>query len=562
MKVTQEKLPASQIGLEIEITSEMSKQAYEKTLKEFTRSANIPGFRKGKVPRQILIQQFGSARIKRAVIEELVETSLQQALDQEKIEALGNVELRSSVDELVAQFEPGTGFTFSATVDVSPTAHLAKYRDFTVQAEEVQYDPGQVDQVLEDYRKQTATLVPVEGRPAQPEDVAVVDFTGRLVSPDGTEGEAQEIPGGNASDFEIELVEGRFIAGFVDGIIGMTLGETKEVSVSFPEDYLQEDLAGQAAVFTITLKDLKERELPDLDDDFAQEVSRFETMTELRESLESKFQQEAEQKTKSNQEQALLNELDKQLEVECPETLIRREVDYLVTQTAMRLSDQGIDVKKALTADLVQRLREQSRPEAIARLRRTLALGEVAKQESITVARDEVNAKVREFLSTYKGDDIDLERLQSMVEEDLMQSKIFEWLAQHNTIELVPEGSLKPEETGSEEMLTEAPLAEASPVLTPSPETNPAETTVDVVAESVTDVTEEVAIAPDDGAQDPIAETTQLVNELEEPTEDSSGQSTDEAKQTTKTSKKPAKTDLGEESDLESPSPSDALEDN
>lgn len=479
MKVTQEKLPASQIGLEIEVTPEMSQQAYEKTLQEFTRSVNIPGFRRGKVPRQVLIQRFGSARIKAAVVEDLIQNSLKTALEQEKIDALGNFELRSSFDELVNQFEPGSPLTFSAAVDVSPDVKLTKYTELTVQAEEVKEDPERVDRVLEDYQKRSATLVPVEDRAAETGDLATVDFKGHLVPEEGEE--AAEIPGGSAEDFQIELTEGKFIPGFVDGIIGMKPGETKEISVAFPDDYPQADLAGKPATFTITIKELKARELPDLDDDFAQEVSEFETLAALRESLETRFKEEAERKTKNNKQEALLSELINHIEVELPETLIKREVDYSITQTAMQLSQQGMDIKSTFTQEVVSMLREQARPEAIKRLKRTMALGEIAKAQSIKVEPSEVDAKVKEFLENQPSQDIDVDRLRGVVEDDLLKDKILDWLEQNNTIELVPEGSLK----------TESEVEEEDAEATVEPEAVDAESAVvDVAAETVTETAE------------------------------------------------------------------------
>lgn len=466
MKVTQEKLPASQIGLEIEITPEMSKRAYEKTLQEFTRSANIPGFRKGKVPRQVLIQRFGSDRIKATVIEELIEDSIRKAVDQEKIEAIGNFQLRSSFEELISKFEPGSALTFSAAVDVPPEVQLSDAKGLEVKAEEVKYDPERVNQVLEQYRQQASTLIPVEGRVAQTGDSVVIDFAGQLAA----EGEEPtEIPGGKAEDFQTELEEGRFIPGFIEGIIGMNPGDTKEISVSFPEDYPQQELAGKPAVFNITLKELKEKELPELDDDFAQEVSEFETLAALQESLESKFRQEAEQKTKTNKEQALLDELVKRIEVDIPETLVKREVDYMLTQTAMQLSNQGMDIKQLLTPEVLPQLRERSRPEAIERLRRTMALGEVAKQESIQVEAPEVDAKVAEMMKEYEGQDIDQDRLRQVVEDDLLREKIVDWLEANGTVELVPEGSLAP----------------AEPEAAPEPDTDASDATVDVSAAAV-----------------------------------------------------------------------------
>jgi trigger factor len=515
MKVTQEKLPASQIGLEIEITPEMSKNAYEKAVRDFMRNVNIPGFRRGKVPRQVLIQRLGANRIKASVLEDLIEDSLKQAIDQEKIEAIGNFQLRSSFDELVQQFEPGSELTFSAAVDVPPVPNLKQHKDLTVQAEEVKYDPARVDEVLENYRERSATLVPVEGRPAQETDLAVVDFEGRFTeapedaSSDGeSEEDALAIPGGSATDFQIELTEGRFIPGFVEGIIGMSPGETREVNVTFPEDYAQEDLAGKAAVFTITLKELKEKELPELDDDFAQDVSEFETLEELRASLEERFQKEAEEATRTNQEVALLKELVAQLEIEIPETLIGQEVNNVVTQSVMQLARQGLDVKSMLTEDIVKQLRERARPEAITRLQRTFALGKVAELESIKVEEAQVNEKVNEILQDYSSEDLDLDQLKQNVEEDLLKQNIFDWLLENCTVELVPEGTLQPEESesaaateetaspdGADTEQTASP--DPTPVATATPEVDPGTATLEAEATEVeSEVESQVAEAP------------------------------------------------------------------
>jgi trigger factor len=222
----------------------------------------------------------------------------------------------------------------------------------------------------------------------------------------------------------------------------MNPGETKEVSAKFPEDYPQKDIAGKAAVFTVTLKELKEKELPELNDDFAQEASEFETLAELRISLESRFQTEAERKTKANKEQALSDELLKHVEVELPETLIAQEVDAMLTQTAVQLSNQGIDVKKLFTPESIPQLRERSRPEAIERLKRLLALQEVAKRESIQLEPGVVEARVKELMAQYAGKDIDVDRLREVVAEELLTEKIMNWLEENATVELVAEGSL------------------------------------------------------------------------------------------------------------------------
>ena len=441
MKVTQEKLPASQIGLEIEITPEMSQKAYEQVIQKFTRSANIPGFRKGKVPRQVLIQRFGSMQLKATALEELIDETLKQAIEQEKIEALGNFQLRSSFDELVSQFVPGSALTFSASIDVQPDVTLNQYTDFQLQAEAIKPDAEQVDTVLKQYQEQTATLIPVEGRAAQLGDATIVDYKGVLVA-DDPDAEPEPFPGGDAEDFQVELTEGKFIEGFIDGIVGMNPGETKDISIPFPDNYGQETLAGKNARFTITLKDIKEKELPALDDDFAQDVSEFATLAELRSSLETRYNEEAEQKTTANKEQVILDELLKHIEVELPETLVEREMTYLLNQTAMQLQNQGIDVKRLFNQDTIPMLKERSRPEAIDRIKRTLALGEVAKRESIKVEPAEITAKMTELLQELGDRDIDRDRLKAVVTEDLLKEKIVNWLLERSTIELVPEGTL------------------------------------------------------------------------------------------------------------------------
>ena len=444
MKVTQEKLPDSQVGLEIEVPAEISKQTYEQTLRKYMKTANIPGFRKGKVPRQILVQQLGATRIKAAALEELVQTSIDKAIAQEKIDALGNYQLRSGFETLIEEFEPGKMLTISASVDVPPQAKLNQYKDLSVKAEEVVYNSERVTETLVGYQQNLASLVPIEDRAAKEDDVAVVDFVGKILE-DGKEPE--EFEGGSATEFQVEIKEGRFIPGFVEGIVGMDLGQTKDVEVAFPDEYPQADLAGKPAIFSITLNDLKERELPDLDDDLAQEVSEFETLDELKQSLEERFQQEAKDATQSNTEKALLDELVTHLEVEIPKTLLQREVDHIVTQTVMQLSNQGIDVNKFLTKELVENMRENAKPEATERLRRTLALGEVAKQESISVDEEAVSTRIKEMMS--EVDDpasIDQDRLKQVVNEDLLKETILAWLTENATVDLVAEGSLSQDE--------------------------------------------------------------------------------------------------------------------
>ena len=450
MKVTQEQLPASQIGLDIEIPAEKSKSIYERVVREIAKNTDIPGFRRGKIPRPVLLQRLGRERVKAAVLEELIQNSLQEAIEKESIKTLGNYQLRSDFEELISKYNPGEVFIFQAAVDVPPEVNLAQYQDLSVKAEEIVYNPEEVDKLLEDRRDRLATLIPIEDRPAQMGDVTIVDFEGRKPTENEDE-EGELIEDTKAEESTVELSEGKFIPGFVEGIVGMNLEETKKLHLTFPEDYPQKDLAGEPVVFTITLKDLKEKELPDLDDDFAQEVSEFETMAELRESLEKQYQEKASNETKANIHKAIIAELLQHNEVELPETLIEEEIQNLLVQTASQLQNAGLDIKEFFTREMVDNMKKTARPEAVSNIQTNLIIAKIAEQESLNISEEEIAEKITQITENSQEQDFNMEKLHKYVSQDLLQDKTLEWLREKNQVELVPQGSLSQVEESVEE---------------------------------------------------------------------------------------------------------------
>jgi trigger factor len=442
MKVTQERLPESQVGLNIEVAPEASRNAYEKMVQNLSRSSNIPGFRKGKVPRRILLQRIGNDRIKAAALEELIQKSLQDAIEQESIKALGQPNLRSDFDELLGQYNPGDAISFSVAVDVPPSLELADYTKLQVKAEEIVYQPEKVDDFIKQRQAQKADLVPVEERAAQMGDISFIDFKGVL-----PEEENKEIDGGSATNFEVEIAEGKLIPGMVEGIVGMKPEETKEVSVTFPEDYPQEDLAGKPAIFRITLKELKTKELPELDDDFAQDVSddEFDTFAAYKESIEKQFQEQAEDQTNSNINGAIAEALMEQNTIALPESLVQEEVTSVLTRTLMQMQQMGLDVRQLFNSDNVPMLRDNARPEAVANLQKSLILEEIAKKEGLEPQQAEIDAKIAEIRPQLTGQEIDEARLLEMVTSDLLSENTYKFLRGKAQIELVPEGSLQEE---------------------------------------------------------------------------------------------------------------------
>ncbi|MEB3353484.1 MAG: trigger factor [Cyanobacteriota bacterium] len=421
--------PGSRMALEVAIPGIRSRASYEAAIEKLSRSIKLPGFRKGKVPRPVLLQQIGPLRIRATALEDLVDNAFRDAIAIEKVAAISQPELSEGFEAVLGRFEPGSDLTITLELDVEPTPSLKKTKGLKAEAEAIHYDPNRVDELIEQSRRQLATLVPVEGRAAAPGDVAVLSFSGVYADSE------EPISGGSSDALDVELEEGRMIPGFVEGVIGMAVGETRTVDCQFPESYPQEDAAGRQARFEITLKDLKTRELPALDDAFAQQASDKQTLAELREDLETRLKDDAERRAKAARHDALLSALAEELEVELPETLIQQEIRNLIEQTAGQIAQQGMDVKKLFTPDLVRSLMETSRPEAETRLRRSLALKALAAAEAIEVEAEALEAKIKEISrGLSQQGNIDPERVRTVVADDLLQETLLDWLEANSTI--------------------------------------------------------------------------------------------------------------------------------
>ncbi len=455
MKVTQEKLPASQIGLSIEIEAENTKQKYENKVTELKKTINIPGFRKGKIPRHMLIQRLGKKRVTATVLDELIQESVKKAIEDESIEALGNYQLKPGFEELIETYKPGEPFNFQVAIDVPPDVEVGDYKNISVSAEETKYDDKQIDDFLAARQKEKAILVPIENRPAQLEDVTVIDYQAYNQTETGEKGD--EIPNIGGKDFQVELVEEKFIPGFVDGVVGMNLSETKELPITFPEDYPTEEIAGKPVVFEITLKEIKEKELPELDDDFAGDISEFETIEKLRENLETQFKEKAEKDTNNSVQEAIVAKLIETSTIELPETMIDKELDVILNQTAMEMQQYGVDVRQFFTKETIGTIKDRSRPQAIANLKKSLIISEIAKIESIEPDAEAIKEKcdeVKEELSKTK-EAIDEARLEQMIKDDLLTEKTLTWLQEISTVELLPPGSKESTEEATEKTTEE-----------------------------------------------------------------------------------------------------------
>ncbi len=437
LKVKTSSKPNSRIAVEVEVPADRCKNSYDEALSKLSRSITIPGFRKGKVPKAVVIQQLGVKRIQASALESLLQKIWTEALDQEGIEPLCEPELEDGFEAMLENFNPEKTLTLKLETDIEPIPTLKKSSGLTAEVKNLIFDPKKVDELIEQSRAQLATKIPVHDRAAKKGDIALVSFKGNF-SDDGS-----EIEGGSANSIEIELEEGRMIPGFIEGVIGMNINDKKLLKCEFPQDYHQEDAKGRKAEFNVSLEDLKIKELPELNDEFAKQTSDKENMTDLRADIEKRLKADNERKQAKNRQDSLLDALVKELEVELPKSLIDQEVRVIVEQTAQNFAQQGIDVKSMFTPELVKSLMESSKGEAEKKLRQKLALNALAKSEKIEVSQKEINAKLKEVEADIKlsnEKNIDKDRLKEAITDDLLQEKLFVWLEENNTIlEQAPE---------------------------------------------------------------------------------------------------------------------------
>ncbi|WP_269621989.1 trigger factor [Prochlorococcus marinus] len=429
LKIKTKPLPNSRLAIELEVPAKQCKASYEEALSTLCRSANIPGFRKGKVPKAVILQQVGAMRIQASALEKLLEKVWKQALDEESIKPLCDPELANGFDKVLENFNPEKALSITLETDISPTPKLKTTKGLTAEVEPIKFNTNKVDELIEQSRKQLATVVPIDNRAASHGDIAVVSFKGTFVD-DGS-----EIEGGSGEAMEIELEEGKMIPGFIEGIYGMKINDKKSLECIFPKEYQDEKAKGRKAKFDIELKDLKTRELPDLNDAFAKQAGDKETMLELRNDLTERLKKDNENLNQKKRQESILNSLVEQLEVELPKSLIDQEVRNLIEKTARNFADQGIDVKSTFTQEVVNSLMESSRPEAEANLRNSFALNALADAENIEVEPQELENKLEEIKKELASQsNIDQDKLRTIVADDLLQEKLFKWLEKHNTI--------------------------------------------------------------------------------------------------------------------------------
>jgi trigger factor len=439
MKATWEKIEKNLGVLEVEVEAERVAAALDKAFNKVVKKANVPGFRKGKVPRPIFESRFGVESLYQDAIDILLPEVYGEAVEQTDIFPVD----RPEVD--IEQFAKGQAFIFKAKITVKPEVKLGQYKGLEVPVQKAEVTEDELNAELKRLQERHAELVVVEEGAAANGDIAVIDFDGSV---DGVPFE-----GGAAERHSLELGSNSFIPGFEEQVVGMATGDFKDVEVTFPEAYHAENLAGKAAVFKVKLHEIKRKQLPELDDEFAKDVSEFDTLEEYKADLKAQLESRKQDELKGVRETAVVDKAAANAEVEIPEAMINSEVQNMVRDFDNRLRQQGMnmDMFLSFSGQTREDLEGQMKSDAEKRVRNNLVLEVIAKEENIEVSEEEVNQELATMAESFKRSP---EEIRSILAANGSLSSLSEEISLRKTIDLLIASSVEVEAA------EEAPAAE------------------------------------------------------------------------------------------------------
>lgn len=417
MNVKVDKQENSKVVLEFTMDKETFEKELDKAFHKNAKYFKVPGFRNGKVPRNVVEKVYGEGVLYETVIEDNVDDEYRKAVEDNKLEVVSKPELD------VKQIGKGKDLIYTVTLFVKPEVTVKKYKGLEVKKIDSKVSKKEVDAAIESDRQKNARIVSVDDRDLQKDDISTIDFEGFV------DGVAFE--GGKAENFELTIGSGQFIPGFEDQLIGMKIGEEREINVTFPKEYHAENLAGKPAMFKVKLISIKSKILPELDDEFAKDVSEFETLADYRKDVEKKVKKQKEESAKNQKEIAVIDKLVENTEVVIPESMIDDEVESMSNQFASNLAYQGLDLKTycMYMNTTEEEFKKNLRPEAEKNVKLKLALDAIEKLEEIKVEAKEIDEKIDELKKQYGSENTndDLNKNESVrhyMEEKIKQDKL------------------------------------------------------------------------------------------------------------------------------------------
>ena len=394
----------NELKLEFTVEAKIFDEGIKKVFTKNAKYFNIPGFRKGKAPFNIVEKYYGDEIFYEDAFNEVVPDIYEKAIKEEKLDVVSKPEIN------IVQMEKGKDLIFTATVAIKPDVKLGKYKG--IELEEIKYDvtAEDVNKEIKSMAEKNSRIVTVSDRPAENGDITVIDFVGTV------DGVAFE--GGRAENHELELGSGSFIPGFEDQVVGMNVNDVKDIKVKFPDEYFSKDLAGKDANFEVTLHEIKKKELPEIDDEFAKDVSEFDTLKELKASIKSKKEEQNKERAKAELEEKAIKVVSEASEVEIPRGMIELELDNMQRDMDTRLQYQGLNLDQYLKmlGKTMADFRKESEEPAKDSIKYRLVLDAICKDAKIEVEEKEVEEKIKELAESYGRKVEDLKANEDLIE--------------------------------------------------------------------------------------------------------------------------------------------------
>lgn len=390
MSVQVEKLENGMAKLTIEASAERLEEALQNAFTKNKNKISVPGFRKGKVPRQMIEKMYGPAIFYEDAANELIPEEYEKALDECEEDIVSSPEID------VTQIEKGKPFIFTAVVALKPEVKLGKYKGVKVDKADTAVTDEEVDAQINKERENNARNIEVTDRPVKDGDMTVLDFEGFV---DGV-----AFDGGKGENYPLTICSGAFIPGFEEQLVGAEIGKEVEVNVTFPEDYQAEELKGKAAVFKCTIKEIKEKELPELDDEFASEVSDFSTLAEYKADVKGKLEEKKAKEAKDAKEAAVIEAIVKDSDMQIPDAMLETQQKQMIDEFAQRIQMQGLSIDQyfQFTGSSYDKMLEQVKPQAEKRIKSRLVLEAVVAAEKIEVTDEDYEEELKNMAEAYQ----------------------------------------------------------------------------------------------------------------------------------------------------------------
>ena len=403
MSVQVEKLEKSMAKLTITVEAAKFDAAVDSAYQKNKGKIALPGFRKGKAPRAMIEKMYGTGVFFEDAANELIPEAYETAAKESELEIVAQPEIE------VTQMDKGTDFIFTATVAIKPEVTLGDYKGIEVEKKEAEVSEEEITAEIDKAREANSRLITIEDRATEDGDTVIIDFDGYV--------DGKQFEGGYAEDYTLVLGSHSFIDNFEDQLVGKNLGEDVEVNVTFPEDYHVDELKGKPALFKVKIKEIQKKELPELDDDFAQDVSDFDTLDEYKADVEKKILENKENQIKREQEDQIIEKIIENAQMEIPQQMIATQTRQMTQEFAQRLQSQGLSLEQYMqfTGLTPQKMMEDLEPQALKRIQSRLVLEAVVAAENIEASDEEIDKELENMASMYQ---MEIDKLKELIGDD------------------------------------------------------------------------------------------------------------------------------------------------